>query len=394
MNKKIPFITYLFFVLIYANQGFSGLPSQCIYYLTREKWLLTATQLGLITFITAFPWCIKPLWGFLIDFFPIKNYKAKYYLYINYILILLGCLYVIFFGLNIVSLLIVGFIMSCATGINDVANDSQMVILEKKYNLKGKIQSIQWASLGLAGLFVSIGGAWIAKTFTDPLNYKLAYGLCMILPIITLIYLKRYYKEKPIKVKKKISDLKGCLIHFKNKKFLWGLGFILCLQFSPSFGTALMIKLREELMVGKMFLGYAGALGTVIGLTGYGLYYWKAHKFPLKKLLYFAIIFSAITNLFYLYIPNKWFIIYYNLIFGAFSGITFLSVLAFMAKIVPNGYEGLFYAVITSINNFAGNLGGVFGGWIYDHFGYSSNVIIASLTTLLCLFFIPKLEIE
>ena len=68
--------------------------------------------------------------------------------------------------------------------------------------------------------------------------------------------------------------------------------------------------------------------------------------------------------------------------------------MSFIAKIVPIGYEGVSYAIVTSINNLSGRLGGVAGGFIYDHLGYTPNVIIASITTLLCIFFVPYLVIK
>lgn len=395
MNKKIPFIVYLFFILVYANQGFSALPSQCYYYLTRETWKLSATMLGIIAFIGGIAWCIKPLFGILTDCFPIKNYRAKYYLYINCFIMILVSIFIIVFGIaNMWIYMLLAFCFNFALCCNDVANDSQMVILEQKYKLQGKVQALQWSSFGIAGLIVTIFGAWIASTFPEPINYKIAEGLVMILPIITIVYLTKYYKEEPIKVRKKLSDLKFDLHHFKDIAFVIGLLFILCLRFSPSFGTALSIKLREEMMVSKMFRGWLGATGTVLGLLGYLLYYWKCYKFPMKKLLYFTIVFSGLTNLCYLWIPNKWTVMVYNILFGAFDGIAFLTVLAFIAQIVPKGAEGVFYALVTSVNNLAGRLGGIAGGMIYDNFGYNWNVVIASITTLVCIFFIPYLKTE
>jgi len=391
---KIPFLVYLFFILIYANQGLSSLPSQAIYYLTRETWKLSATMLGGLAFITSFAWYIKPLFGIAIDCYPISNYRAKYYLWINYLFLVFTGIYIIIFGFNLVSLIIIMFLMNIAIGFNDVANDAQMVKLEQKHNLKGKIQAIQWISLGVAGLIVSLGGAWIAKTFPEPLNYKIAYSIWLLLPLGTLFYLAKGYKEKKVTERKSFTQLKENFKKLKNKAFLIGILFIAFLRFSPSFGTALMIKMRETMGIDKMFLGYMGATGTVLGLIGYAIYYWKAYKFPMKKLLYFTIIFSALANLCYLYIPNKWFIFGYSIAFGAFDGVCFLTVLAFMAKIVPVGAEGLFYALITSINNFAGRLGGMMGCMIYDKMGYETNVIVASITTLMCIIFVPLLHFK
>jgi len=388
-NRKIPFLIYLFFVLVYANQGISDLPGQCIYYLTRENWGLTATMLGLLGFLTGLAWYIKPLFGFIADWFGSKG-KLKTYLLVNTAFIILASLFIILFGLNFWTLIVILTLINFAIAGNDVTNDKEMCILEKRHNLKGRIQAIQWTSLAVAGLFVSIAGALIADKIPEPYNYKVAYGILMIVPIVLFIYLSKYYTQKGAVVSKMKLNL-GLL---KNKEFLIGIAFVMFLRFSPSFGKALMIKMREQMMISKMFIGYLGATGTVLGIIGYLLYYWKAWKFPLRKMLYFTIVFSAMANLCYLYLPNKWIIFGYSIVFGAFDGICFLAVMAFIAKIVPTGSEGFFYAIVTSVNNFSARLGGVIGGIIFDNFGYNWNVIIASGTTLMCLFFIPHLIIK
>jgi len=211
----------------------------------------------------------------------------------------------------------------------------------------------------------------------------------LIIPMLLLIYLLKYFEQSNTKKKIKFN-----FKVLKNKEFLIGILFIAFLRFSPSFGTALMIRMRECMGIEKMFLGYLGATGTVLGIIGYILYYWKGYKFNLRKMLYFTIIFSSLTNLCYLYLPNKWAILSYNIAFGAIDGMCFLAIMAFIAKIVPVGFEGISYAIVTSINNLSARLGGVFGGILYDNFGYNWNVIIASLTTALCLLLVPYLIIK
>lgn len=389
MKKKISLLTYLFFVLVYSNQGFSGLPGQCMYYLTRETWHLSATMLGLLAFITSLAWYCKPIFGYLSDYFGSKN-KLKNYLIANTILIILATLYIVFFGLNIVSLIILFSLINFAIAGNDVSNDKEMCVLEKKYNLSGRIQAIQWTSLGIAGLIVALLGAYIANRFSDILNYRIAYAITLILPVTLLVYLIKYYKQSNNKTKK----IKFNLAVLKNKEFVLGILFIFFLRFTPSFGTALTIQMRETLHVDKMFIGYLGAVGTILSIIGYALYYWKGYKINLRKMLYFTLIYSALTTLCYLYLPNKWAIMIYTVAFGAIDGMCFLAILSFIAKIVPIGYEGMSYAIVTSINNLSAHFGGVFGGIIYDNFGYTCNIIVASITTLLALFFVPYLIIK
>jgi len=384
-NKvKIPLSIALLSILAYSNQGISSLPQQCLYYLTRESWHLNAATIGLISWVVGLAWYIKILWGYIAD----KVQDTKKCLIISYLSMLTLYAFIMVFGLNLITLIITGLLINVCIGFADTNVDKQMVIAEKKYNLKGRLQAIQWTALGIGGLVVALGGAYIAKYF----DYKLAYGLAGIIPVCMLVYLFKYYKNK--KKNKTKCSFKINLRKLKNPRLIIGLIFVACLNFCPSFGTALMIKARETLLIDKLFLGYLGAMGTVLGIVGYIIYYKIAYKFPMKKLLYFMVSFAGIANLFYLYIPNKWFLVLYNLLFGAFGGITFMTLLAFFVTIIPSGSEGLFYALVTSVNNFTARGGNYFGGLVYDKIGYNANVIISSGLTLLCLAFIPYLKIQ
>lgn len=379
---------YLFFILVYANEGLYHLSGQSIYYLTRELWKLDATTMGWIAFISGLPWCIKILYGFFADRYP---FQIKNLLIVNYILGVMTYLYIIMFGLTPISLTITGFIISLYIAFSDTINDKQMVMLEQSEKLAGQSQAVQWASFGAVSVLVSIFGAWIATSFPISIGYRLAYSIALILPILTLVYFFKFYKQptsKPVNFQSFKSELKL----FKSPNFLIAILFIAFLQLSPSFGTPLMIYARESLHVNKMFLGYLGATGEVLSIIGYLLYYRYCQKFDLFKMLQFMIVGTVITNLFYLYIPNQWFLLAYNIAFGAFNGMSFLILLNFFVQLVPKNSEGFFYACLTGISNLCGNGSSVLGGMMFDHAGYSATVIVASATTACCLFIIPFLK--
>lgn len=382
--KQIPL---LFFILIYFNQGINGLSGQCIYYLTREFWHLSATQIGLVGFFGGLAWYIKPILGYFIDKY---NQHAKKILLISYTYLIGMYLYIITFGLTLVSLILTAMIINFCIGINDIINDKSMCELERKYELNGALQSYQWGSLETAFVIVALLGAFLSEHFAVHTGYRIAYGIQLIVPIITLFYVAKHYN--PPTIKKDPIDFKKALGTFKDSKFLYCIFFVICYQLAPSFGIALNAQMREVLHIDKMFIGYLAASGAVLCVVGYALYNKYFVKWNITTLLYWSIIFSAITNLFYLYIPNQWWLLGYNLAFGVFSGITMLAILSFYARITPALYEGFIYAIITSISNLSGQGSGVLGGFIFDHFGYNTNVIVATFATLLCLFLIPKLE--
>jgi predicted MFS family arabinose efflux permease len=380
---------YLFFILVYGNEGLISLPQQALYYMKRELWLLDATTLGWIGFISGLPWCIKILYGFYSDRYPLQ---IKNLLIGNYILGVMTYLYIIIFGLTPISLTITGFVISWYVAFSDTINDKQMCVLEQKEQLQGASQAVQWSAFGAVSVLVSIFGAMLATAFPVALAIKIGYSIALSLPIITLIYFFKYY-QAPTECKAvSFQAFKTELKLFKSRNFLTAILFIAFLMLSPSFGTPLMIYARETLHVNKMFLGYLGATGEVLSIVGYLIYYRYCQKFDLFKMLKFMIIGTVITNLFYLYIPNQWFLLGYNIAFGAFNGMSFLILLNFFVQLVPKNSEGFFYACLTGISNLCGNGSGVLGGYIYDHAGYSATVIVASLTTACCLFIIPFLK--
>jgi len=232
----------------------------------------------------------------------------------------------------------------------------------------------------------------LATAMEATIAIKVGYSIALILPIITLIYFLKWYKPVVQTQGVSFQTFKSELKLFKSPNFLIAILFIAFLMLSPSFGTPLMIYARETLHVNKMFLGYLGATGEVLSIIGYLLYYRYCQKFDLFKMLQFMIIGTVITNLFYLYIPNQWFLLGYNIAFGAFNGMSFLILLNFFVQLVPKNSEGFFYACLTGISNLCSNGSGVLGGMVFDAYGYSATVIVASATTACCLFIIPFLK--
>ena len=134
MQKKISLSIYFLFSFIYFNQGIWGLKSASLYYLMREDWKLSVANIALIGCITTLPWTIKPLWGIIVDSFPLGKKKTKYWLILNYSIISILSLIIWRTGLNYWSLILTGFLFGCAFAFSDVAGDGFVCVLAL-YNL-------------------------------------------------------------------------------------------------------------------------------------------------------------------------------------------------------------------------------------------------------------------
>jgi len=341
--------------------------------------------------ITTIPWTIKPIWGIIVDSCPLLKKKTKYWLILNYFIISLLSLSIWVFGLNYLSLIITGVLFGICFSFNDVAGDGFVCVLEKKFNLQGKLQAVSWFSLSLAGLVTSLGGAWIAKYH----DYKLAFLLCAISPLIMIYFIFKKHHEPDVEPKKiNLNQMKLFGKALFNKTLALPMLFLFCYFLTPSLGTPLMVQMREVLNMDKMMIGFLGSVGTVFGLLGYLLYFFKLYKFNMTKLLYFSVGFGAFSTLWYLWIPNQWWLLGYSVVLGTVGAISHLVILAYVAKITPKGYEALVFAGLCSVLNLGSMGSGYIGGMLYDKIGYNMLVIISAVFTLFCLVFIPYLKLE
>jgi len=390
-NKAIPITTYIFFAFVYFLQGIWGLKSAPLYYLQREVWHLSVANIALIGCIITIPWTIKPLFGIIVDSFPLLKKKCKYWLILNYSIIFVISMLVAIFGLTVHTLILTGFLTGLAFAFSDVGADGLVCVLEKKHNLQGKLQAISWTAISLAGLITSLGGAWISKYF----DYRLAFLICAIFPLFMVIFLITKYEEPDAKGKKldKAQLLKFVKVVF-NKQLAIPVAFLFFYYLSPSFGTPLMVTMRETMHMDKMMIGLLGATGTVFGILGYVLYFFKFHKCNMRKLLYFSVIFGGISTLWYLWIPNQWWLLAYSIILGTVGAVSHLVLLAYVAKTTPKGYEAIVFAMLCSVLNLGAMGSGYIGGLLYDMIGFNTLVIISAIFTFACLFFIPHLKLE
>jgi len=387
-NKYLKY--YFLFALVYFGQGIYHLPTQSIFYWLKETLNLGVDKIAYISAIATIPWTIKPLYGLISDFFPFFGYRRKSYLILNYIIIGLTGLYIFFCGLTVPSLIFINVLCGVAFAMNDVCADGIMVEKGQKYDMTGKFQSVQWGAINVASLLTGLCGGLIAKY----LNYQYANLIVAIFIFGILGFLISNYKEIKRTEKVNLNCLKGVKSAISNKQLWLAIGFIFCLWFSPSFGTALMFKMRDILGFDKIFIGLLSSASSGFGIIGAIIYYKICKKYNLKKLLYFATILTAMTTFCYLYYPNWIIALLYATLFGTFGMISHLIILDYCAKITPKEAEAFTFAGLCSILNLGSMGSTAFGGFLYPLIGLNWLIIISGSFTLLCLFFIPKLELE
>jgi len=300
----------------------------------------------------------------------------------------LDIIFALFLGLMQMPLiLLVALLMlnSGNTAFRDVAVDGIMCVEGKKYQVTGKIQSIQWISILLAGLITGIGGAFIAQNW----GYRVGF-LCLI-PVYLFVGLPAYFYQEETPDKKRstlVSDLKTL---FSDKKILIIGLFIFLYKYSPSFGTPLFFIQRDSFKWGKIWIGSLSTISTLFAVIGALLYYKFSERINLKKCLYFSVLLGALTSLSYLYYTPVSAVVYH--IFYSFIGMfILLMVMDFMARHSVKGLEATSFALLCSISNLSGAASHLSGAFLLPLVGLKWLIVLSAVTSFLCLPLIKRIE--
>lgn len=340
----------------------------------------------LIGSITTAAWLVKPLIGYIVDNFLNK----KTWVFIALASDIISVLFLGFFKFPIVTLVTLLLINSTNTAFRDVAVDGIMCVEGKKHQITGKIQSIQWMSISASGLITGIAGGYIAEKW----DYKLGF-LCLIIFYALVGIAAFFYTEIEGKCVPSISPRPSFTAEMKklfgDKRLLIVGLFIFLYKYSPSFGTPLFFIQRDTFKWSKIFIGVMGTLGTVFEIGGALLYFKFSQRINIKKWLFISVFLGALTSLSYLfYTPVS--AIVYNVAYSFIGMFIFLLIMDFMARSTTKGLEATSFALLTSMSNLALVTSNLSGAYLLPKVGLKWLIVLSSLTSLLCLFLINKIN--
>lgn len=379
---------YLLSALIYFTQGIGSLASQPLFYYLKETLHMKVSDIMLLTSCISIPWMVKPLYGFLSDNFPILGYHRKSYILLSCAFSMLAEVFLGFSPILPLALLIGVMIFDSLGGaIKDVAVDGLMVEEGKKHGLTGKLQAVQWGCLHVALILTGVGGGYIAEHF----SFHTAYKAILLFPLLIAIC-AWFYDEQAVQPKVREPMWPKYKSLLKNKQFLLAGTFLFFMWFSPSVGTPIMAKMRDDLHLTKIYIGWLSTLGSIAGCAGAALYYFISKRINLKRWLIWGTILNAVSTVAYVYLTTTT-VLVYAVAFGITGMFVQLLLMDFMARSCPKGTEATTFALLCSVVNFGGFLSGLTGSRLYATLGYDGLVWISGLTTLLCVAFIPFLNL-
>ena len=158
----------------------------------------TAITYGIISF----PWCLKPLYGFVSDKYPLFDLGHRKP-YIAWASLMLGFLYTFAYDFeeNIVAFITCLTLISLYVCITDVCSDGITVSYAKVETKKGITQTITW----IASSFGSLVGFLFGGMLYQATNTKTVLNFTAILPMINTLVIwnipEKTSENKPIYLK-------------------------------------------------------------------------------------------------------------------------------------------------------------------------------------------------
>ena len=395
---------------VYFVQGILGLSRLAVSFFLKDDLGLTPAEVAALTGITAIPWIIKPLFGFISDGLPIFGYRRRPYLILSGILGCMSWLALATIVNNAFTATLVILMTSLAVAISDVIVDSLIVERAREESLtqSGSLQSLSWGTSALGGLLTAYFSGLLLQHLTNNQVFEIVATFPLIVSavawLITEEKIGKNDSDADISpVKGQIKQLWGAI---KQKQVWLPIAFLFVWQATPTADSAFFFFSTNELGFEPEFLGRVRLVTSFASLVGIFLFQRYLKTVPFRKILGWSTVIAAVLGMTTLLlvthanrslgIGDRWFSLGDSLILTVVGQITWMPVLVLSARLCPKGVEATLFALLMSIWNLSGLLSHELGALLTAWLGVTESnfdklwllVIITNLSTLLPLPFL------
>ncbi len=375
------------FYFLQGTGGNPGIYTQSLQKFLKEAWGFSPTQSAAFLALLVIPWMIKPLYGFISDFFPIFHLRRKsYFILVGSVAAAsLAALFWLDLSPRTLSLLLV--ISSVCFAFSDVLCDALMVEKGRPLNATDRLQAAQWGAISLAGILVALSKGYIAEYLTLPQAFLLAVPFPLLMVALSVTALEEQRMESAAQAAQLAwNGLKRAM----RLRPLWALAFFLFLyNCNPNLGNVLYYYEKDVLKFSDVLVGYVDTVNNAGFLIGTVLFGAIAKRLSHEALLRVIIASGVLSNLLYLFFKDDVTAIAVTGIASIIAVGAFLGTLTIAAKICPKFAEGTVFALLMSVTNAGTQLGSIIGSALYETVGYSTLVLIGAGFTACMWFFLP-----
>ena len=343
-------------LLFYAGIGFLfEFPSIAMRFWMIDDMQISPARMSAIAGVAAIPWCLKPLYGFISDAFPILGERRRPY-------ICFGCIgsAICWWAMpwsveNTFLATVLMFMGSLSICVADVAADSILVTIARDEEDTGSIQSWSWGLRAAGGLAGAMLGGVSAANIGNELTFICTGGIplfmCSLLLFMDTGGTESQTPKETIRILWKAFSI--------NKVWRTAL-FLFLISVTPGYGTVFSYYLEEELHFTAYDFTIMSVTGYLASMAGTAVYKRYLTKVPFRPLFVGTLILAWCLKWSHMILVQKINLGVSNTVIATADSIVLtlvgrcilLPMVVLGAKVCPSGVEGSLYATLMSITNF------------------------------------------
>jgi MFS family permease len=351
--------------------------------------------------IASLPWMIKPLYGLVSDYLPLRGYRRKTWLMLVNLCGAGGFLWLS--GLTDSGTLITALTLTAfGTAASDVIIDALMVEKGAETGLTARFQGTQWFWFKLSAVITALAGGFLAANFQPATALHLAATITMLAPIAVLTagYFLVREPRSTIDVEQMRQTTASMWQAIRSPRLQLAAAFLMLWCFSPGFGAPLYFHMVDRLHFDQQFIGQLGAFAAVGGVIGAWLFghLLARRSVALQANVAIAAAVAAVLTYLTLAQPSAYaqaIAAPLNVTVGMLNQIGALMIFSVAARACPPRAEGFTFAVMMSIYNGTEQLSSVIGSRLYEqvfHRSFEPLLWVAAGSLALCFLLVPFLH--
>jgi folate/biopterin transporter len=403
-------------LLVYFVQGILGLARLAVSFFVKDDLGMSPVEVSIMLGISALPWTIKPLFGFMSDGLPIRGYHRRPYLILSGFF---GSLAWIAFATVVHSpwtATMANILSSISVAFSDVIVDSLVVERARgeSSSKAGSLQSVCWSASAFGGLITAYLSGFLLQQFSSKTIFLITASFPLIVSATAwLINEEKVTSTRNFEtIKQQLQQLRQVI----SKKIIWLPAlFMFILQATPSADSAFFFFVTNELDFEPEFLGRVQLVTSIASLVGVWLFQHFFKSIPFRVMFAWSIVISTslgLTTLLLITHANRslgiddhWFSLGDSIILRMVGQIAYMPLLVLSAQLCPEGIEATLFALLMSILNLAALVSNELGALLTHWLGVTATnfdnlwllILITKLSTLLSLPFLgilPAANIE
>ena len=356
-------------------------PSVAMRYWLMEDVGVSPAQMGAIFGVTTIPWCLKPLYGFISDSYPLFGFRRRPYMVVMSFLSCFMWIVLPFVPHDEFVITLVMTMSSIGMSFTDVMADSLLVEVarDESNENRGIVQSWAWIMRFVGGLVASGFGA-VAYTYLGSVKVFL---LNSMVPVAIAV-LSVSIPDSPTKQRVNWRETSGKLWSAVRRPGIYRPAlFIFLICVTPGYGGAMTFFYERELKFTPIEFGILDIMGYIVSIIGTLIYKKWLRNVSFIKIFGWALALSFVLEnsllLLVLHtnrimgIPDFVFALAERIVITLVGQFISMPMVVLGARVCPVGVEATLYALLMSITNFGGVISSEWGSLFTTMFGISGT---------------------